>query len=151
MKARVVRYNDRFQLLLCSGIIKELDAFGINDFFETFDSPEHYENGPGWTFPISIEQYNGETVAYVNEDTQLVISNSACYRELCSGTPVKMVTAAEYADMYDKKAGIIKRFCREGRFQGAVMQGTTWMIPANAPYPANSRKKTISDSIPSRK
>ena len=141
MKARVVRYGDLFQLLLCSGNIKALDAIGVNDFFETFDSSEHYDKGPGWTFPIPIEQYNGETVAYVNDDMQLIICNSACYRELCAGIPAKMITTAEYAELHGKKAGIIKRFCRDGRIPGAIMQGITWMVPANAPYPANSRNK----------
>ena len=50
------------------------------------------------------------------------------------------VTTAELAE----KLGITQRrvaiYCKEGRFEGAVLKGRTWLIPGDVEKPDDPRK-----------
>ena len=48
---------------------------------------------------------------------------------------VRYISAAEYADLYQKGHGIIYWFCRNGRIPGAVLKDRRWWIPEGTPYP----------------
>ena len=53
---------------------------------------------------------------------------------------MEYLTTAEFA----KKWGISQRrvgiYCREGRLEGAMIKGKTWLIPADAKKPDDPRK-----------
>lgn len=53
---------------------------------------------------------------------------------------MEYLTTAEFA----KKWGISQRrvgiYCREGRLEGAMIKGKTWLIPADAKKPADPRR-----------
>ena len=138
MKARIIINKDIFHLLLCSGEIKKMNKEEIVDFLETYDDPIHYQCGEGWNFPISMEDYPGETIAYVTDEDTLVFSNSNAYRSMNNSKPY--LTTEEYAAKYGKAKSLILRFCVDGRLEGAYKRGASWCIPANAPYPVKQRK-----------
>ena len=144
MKARLVRYGQGTQLLLSSGQIKNVSQSEIKTFLKSFDSPVHYE-GPGWTFPISIEEYNGETIAYVSDDMELVIRDSKLLNSLIPTEITEYVSSSDYAEFHGKKRPIVSRMCAEGRIEGAILIGGTWLIPAKAPYPDDTRKTKYKD------
>lgn len=53
---------------------------------------------------------------------------------------MEYLTTAEFA----KKWGISQRsvgiYCKEGRLEGAMIKGKTWLIPADAKKPEDPRK-----------
>lgn len=53
---------------------------------------------------------------------------------------MEYLTTAEFA----KKWGISQRrveiYCREGRLEGAMIKGKTWLIPADAKKPDDPRR-----------
>lgn len=53
---------------------------------------------------------------------------------------MEYLTTAEFA----KKWGISQRrvgiYCKEGRLEGAMIKGNTWLIPADAKKPEDPRK-----------
>ena len=75
----------------------------------------------------------------INDYKNLVIKNSELFRHLIIGKPITYLTINEYAEKHDKARGIIARYCRQGRFEGAINKGTVWLIPEDAPYPDDYR------------
>lgn len=63
------------------------------------------------------------------------------YRRLIfGGHCMEYLTTAEFA----KKWGISQRrvgiYCKEGRLEGAMIKGKTWLIPANVKKPDDPRR-----------
>ena len=60
--------------------------------------------------------------------------------EYYGGYDMEYYTTAELA----KKWGITQRrvaiYCKEGRFEGAVLKGRTWLIPGNVEKPDDPRR-----------
>ena len=54
----------------------------------------------------------------------------------------KMMTIHEAAEKWGISNSRLARLCREGRIVGAEKVKKSWMIPANAEYPADGRLKT---------
>lgn len=51
-----------------------------------------------------------------------------------------MLTVKEASNLWGIADSQIRRYCRDGRIDGAVKQGSTWIIPANAQKPDDLRK-----------
>lgn len=47
------------------------------------------------------------------------------------------ITLDEYAELVGRGRNIVGRMCRNGRIPGARQQGSRWLIPEDAPYPAS--------------
>ncbi len=136
MKARLIEYNGTLQLLLCTGIVRTLDLPAAKEFIFHYDNP-HYYAGPGvWDYEgISMENYNGETIAFVGDTGILHIVNPKQFRNILLFEPAKLLTVPEFAQLHGKKPSIVRRYCLEGRIKGAIQKGTRWLIPADCPYP----------------
>lgn len=145
MKARLIYYLDTIELLLCTGKIKKLTRPEAIEFLLNFDSECYYKGSGSWSYEnLKMEDYHGETIAFVNDEGSLVVENSNYFRDVFKNNEsIKLVTAAEYAKLHDKQSAIIRRFCQAGRIDGAIKKGKTWLIPENSPYPSDERYKSL--------
>ena len=136
MKARLISSSGTLQLLLCNGVIKYITQEEAKDFLLTFDNVNHYK-GPGtWDYEgITMESYTGHTIALVDNKGVLRVSDANMFRKLLSQKEEKILTVPEYAALHGKKPGIVRRFCLQGRIEGAIQKGSQWLIPESAPYP----------------
>ena len=73
----------------------------------------------------------GTTLAYVTEENELIVLDKKLFSVLC----IEYITAAEYANKFNKNKSIILRYLREGRIEGAYNSSGIWLIPKDAPYP----------------
>lgn len=72
---------------------------------------------------------------------QIMMSLSTIHQRLIfGGHSMEYLTTAELA----KKWGISQRrvgvYCKEGRLEGAMIKGKTWLIPSNAKKPEDPRR-----------
>lgn len=141
MKARIVKQTDgTIHLILCSGKIRIINIEEAKAFLLTFNSDEYYiETSQTEYFMKNMNEYDGITLAYVNDSKKLVVESPSFLQDLFFEAQPDYLTATEYAEKHDKKPGIVKRMCRNGRINGAVMKGTQWLIPKDAPYPQDAR------------
>ena len=51
-----------------------------------------------------------------------------------------MMTVKEVASLWNIPDSLVTRYCRAGRIEGAVKQGRSWLIPANACKPLDLRR-----------
>lgn len=140
MKARLVERDGSLELLLCTGVIKLLNAVEAREFLLHYDDSSHYAGDTSWDDEVlSMSCYSGETIAIVSEDGILEIHNPDLYRTILFPKEVVLLTIPEYAEKHGKKTAIIRRFCLAGRIEGAIQKGSRWLIPENAPYPTDER------------
>jgi len=52
-----------------------------------------------------------------------------------------MLTSKQFAKRHKVTVPRIRRLCIDGRIAGAIKHGRDWLIPADALYPADSRKR----------
>ena len=86
----------------------------------------------------------GVNLAYVTDSLQLVIEDIVpflgVFEQVKATVPIEdVLTAAEFAEKYNKSVEQVKVFCRNGRIWGAKKIGRDWVIPVDAPYPADTR------------
>ena len=53
----------------------------------------------------------------------------------------KMITAKAVAEMWDITTNRVTQLCRDGKIEGAVKAGKSWLLPANVPRPKDGRSK----------
>ena len=140
MKARLLQSDGVMEVLFCTGRILTVDAKGALAFLSTYDDPSHYAGHGKWNENIvTMEAYEGDTIAIVDDAGVLRIENAELFRSvLVNGRP-KYITSKEYASIYQKDETRVRLLCREGRLAGAEQKGTIWIIPENAPYPSDER------------
>ena len=141
MKARLILLRETLYLLFCTGEVSMCSDSAAQNFLLNFDSPDYYSANTIWSDPISIENMEGATIAYVSDSGTLCIEDAEMYRTLILNTPQKYITAPEYAQLHQKAETIVRRMCRDGRIEGAVLKGRTWLIPEETPYPSDKRCK----------
>ncbi|MBP1582196.1 MAG: DNA-binding protein [Oscillospiraceae bacterium] len=49
------------------------------------------------------------------------------------------LSVADFAKKHGRQPALVRRLCMNGRIKGATSVGSTWLIPENAPYPADAR------------
>lgn len=140
MKAWFVLCNDQIVLETNNGIKKVVSFSEARSFLESFDSNPHLSLSSDTTHMDGFSgQSSDEIAAYITDENHLVFVCGDFFREVFAAGKV-YITPAEYAKKYDKEESIIQRFCRTGRITGAVKKGGCWIIPENAPYPADTRQ-----------
>lgn len=141
MKARLISNQGAFQLLVCNGQIYNFSEQEAREFITHFDDPKYYAEDGEWDNDIiTMEAYSGETIAFVDLDGTLRVVNSERFRKLVNAATTKFLSVKEYAEKHGKKIQIVSRRCLEGRVEGAMLIGNSWIIPEDAPYP--ERKQT---------
>lgn len=56
------------------------------------------------------------------------------------------LTTAEYAKIWNISQRRVAIYCKEGRIEGAVLKGKTWLIPENTKKPEDPRRVQKMDS-----
>lgn len=135
MKACFFLCNGQIVLKTTTGNEKVVSLSEARSFMESFDSIfSEAIHSEGFS-----EQSSDEIIAYITDENHLVFVSGDFFRDVFAAGTV-YITPAEYAKKHDKEESIIQRFCRTGRIAGAVKKGGCWIIPENAPYPADSRQ-----------
>lgn len=52
---------------------------------------------------------------------------------------MNFLTTAEYAKIWNISQRRVAIYCKEGRIDGAVLKGKTWLIPENTKKPEDPR------------
>lgn len=140
MKARLVYYQDSLQLLLCTGKINTVSEASACEFLLHFDNPAYY-SGPGkWDYEsITMANYGDSTVAFVDDNGTLCIESSEAFRKIMDSKDTNFITVAQYAEKHGKQVAIVRRLCQNGRIEGVIQKGKTWLIPETSPYPPDER------------
>ena len=146
MKARLLRNNDELHLLLCTARIKKLTLKEAKEFIETYDEPSHYDGPVIEEFRNFMGEYNGTTLAVVDDNGLLVIHDPEFFRTILEMKNTYL-TATQFAEKHEKKSAIVRKLCIDGRIEGARFVGSTWIIPEDAPYPPDAR---VGKRVPSR-
>ena len=139
MKARLLRTNDEIILAYNTGAVLTPNEFDIKEFFlhaDQLTKKNAAEQPVGKV--IAITQNTGDTLAYVDDEFNLVITDLPFYRSVME-KPTEYLTAEEYGELHGKKRGIIMRLCRERRLPGTIKKGDIWLIPKDCPYPKDAR------------
>ncbi len=55
---------------------------------------------------------------------------------------MEYLTPVEMSEKWNITSRRISVLCAEGRIEGAIKKGKTWLIPAESPKPADARIKT---------
>ena len=55
---------------------------------------------------------------------------------------MEYLTSVEMSKKWNITSRRISVLCAEGRIEGAIKKGKTWLIPAESPKPADARIKT---------
>lgn len=53
---------------------------------------------------------------------------------------MNFLTTAEYAKIWNISQRRVAIYCKEGRIDGAVLKGKTWLIPVNTKKPEDPRR-----------
>lgn len=141
MKARLLLHRETLYLLLCTGETTMCSEPEAQHFLLNFDSSDYYSANTVWDDPISIEDMEGDTIAYVSDSGTLCIEDADMYRTLILHTPTQYVTAEEFAELHQKTTSVVRRCCRNGRIEGAILKGRVWLIPEGTPYPGDLRRR----------
>lgn len=150
VKARLIKDKEnRIALLLADGSSVVAPSVSVlSSLLFNFKSVEDFgfDRGPeNWNgeYPDML-MVPGQNLAYVTDSLQLVVEDVspflAVFEQVKTTVPIEdVLTAAEYAKKHNKSVEQVKVFCRNGRIWGAKKIGRDWVIPADAPYPADTR------------
>ena len=53
---------------------------------------------------------------------------------------MELITTSEMAKKWDISRRRVTTLCAEGRIEGAILKGNTWLIPENAEKPDDPRR-----------
>lgn len=135
---RLVKNNDELHLLLATGEIKTITKAEASHYVFHFDSINFsVSNNP--EIEKLLNQYEGEVIATLDNNYNLIIHNISFLRELVPEEFPYYYSPSEFADKINRSHGIVLRWCREHRLPGAFQKGTYWYIPKDAPYPEDRR------------
>lgn len=150
LKARLLKNNNnKIVLLLSNGVCIEapsVSELGLMLFnFKSLEDFGLEREAKTWKdeYP-ALTAVPGQNLAYVTDSLQLVVEDItpflSVFEQVKATVPIEdVLTANEYAEKYNKSVEQVKVFCRNGRIWGAQKIGRDWVIPKDAPYPADSR------------
>ena len=142
MKARLLQDNGELKLLICTGRIVTIAQEDAYEFLLNFDKTSYYAGRGKWDYEdVTMENFQGDTIAIVDDEGALHVLDAGKYREIIQPGPTKLLTVTEYAEKHGKQVSIIRRFCRDNRIPGAINRGNAWFIPEDAPYPPDGRSR----------
>lgn len=140
MKARVIKRDTMYQLLLCNGIIKTLQPHEVAEFLKTYGDESHYKGAGSWDYAVSMEEFEGETMAIVTEENFLVIQDAEFFNSVMEVKTIKYISLREYAEKYNKNYSYLRRLVSAGSLPGAVKKGKMWFMPEDAGCPKDRRE-----------
>lgn len=141
MKARLISKKDTLYLLSENGKMCVADEKILGRLFVYWSNIDSFIKGDDrWDDVVDrIEDYQGLTLAYINDDFHLCLIQNPFVSITPNVTEEEYITLQEYADIQGKNSSRIKVLCRENRIPGAIKKAGKWFIPKNAKYPQDAR------------
>ena len=147
MKARLIKDTNNKSVILCEdGTIAACTDELLYEFLVDFGKNISFVEGKEGRWDLEYPDmalYPGTTLASILDNKQLVISDFKPFLRFISKDAMydNYVSSAEYAKLHNVSYEIIKVFCRDGRIPGAKKIARNWVIPKNAPYPVEPRRR----------
>lgn len=145
MIARIIQKDNNYYILYIDGTMSVCTKREFNLFMKSFQNIQDFSGGSiHWDLECDeMSEYEGKTIAQVNDDNSLTIFSILPFQFLFkyAETEDKDISATEYARKHNKSVEQIKVLCRNNKIAGARKFGRDWLIPENAPYPQDGRKK----------
>lgn len=136
MKARLLIYEDNLILIKQNGDSTLESLISAREFLLNFTDEKYYPGrGTPFYYGPPMEEYRGETIAFVNDAGELVIQDAARYKDIIVKGESDFLSVSEYAEIHGKSVAMVRRLCQNGRIDGAVLRGKYYWIPSNAQYP----------------
>ena len=140
MIARLLFSDNQFVLLLCPDTVTFISSQEAKRFLLNYSSTDYIGAECKWcSDDVSMEEYSGQTVAFVDNKKNLVVTDNELFRSIIGSLAAPLLSANEYAEKHGKQPAIVRRMCGNGRIPGALRKGNSWVIPADAPYPVDAR------------
>lgn len=149
MVARLVKNESEMCLFFRDGTAVALNESGLLKLlfyfpnYTSFDLSEMGVRQNNWKGKFSdITSVPGETIAYISDRLTFCILNPEPFIKLYnvrSSILEDYLTSIEFAFLHNRSVEVVKVSCRRGRIVGAIKVGRDWLIPKNAPYPADYR------------
>lgn len=142
MKLRLIVYKQKKYLLCPNGSVLEADSRVLSKMLSSFRTPNKFKGTAGYWNQASpsMENVLGETLAYVDNSSKLIVLNEKAFEDIIVSD--RYISAAEYADLHSKSKASVKNMCKDGRITGAFKNSAGWQIPINAPYPPRKERQT---------
>lgn len=158
MIARLIKLNDEIVLLLQDGSICKRERVALNTILKEFKyidtiSERDYEvDTEVWNISYNrMEDVEGVTIAYVNDDKELIIKDFAPFIKLFDYSDTNdmiqkqvsehYMSLPEYAEYVGVNPARIKVLCSENRLPATVKIGRNWvfLLGKDTPYPEDQR------------
>ena len=135
MILRVISVKKEIKVCCSNGSVLTADENVLRKILTGFDKANNIKGNDGyWDVSCTnMKDVQGQTLAYVEDDFTLVVSDKNLFKSIV--TPSEFITVSEFAEKFNKKDAIVRRMCTEGRIPGIEKHGETWLIPADAEYP----------------
>lgn len=142
MKLRLIKQKNGVYMYCPNGTILQPTEKDLAQLLTSFTKPQRFKGTAGsWSANMAdMEEGSGETLAYVDDTYKLVILNEQAFAGLFK-PEIKYISASEYAAMYDKCKATVKNLCVAGKLPGAYKTSAGWLIPDDAPYPQDGRRR----------
>lgn len=137
MLAKIVLIKNEYHLCLCNSKPKKLGLPEFRAFLETFNDKRHYPTDEADNEQGVLSPANGELLAEVSDDLKLTVVSPKLFFDVFHAKEIRYITLDEYAELVGRGRNIVGRMCRNGRIPGARQQGSRWLSPEDAPYPAS--------------
>lgn len=138
MKAQLIRYNNEQYLFLGSGVAKTLSTAETRAFLRNYADGRYYNNETA-NSSSALRIEGQELLAVVEDNGELRICDADLIKDVFGTDYFPYLTTEEFAEKHNRKQSIVLRLCRDGRIEGAIQKHSVWLIPENAPYPADAR------------
>lgn len=136
MKARLLVHNENIVLLKCNGDIDRVQMIEARNFLLNFSDEKYCPELDTWFHDgFTIENYPGQTIAFVNSKRELVVKDQSRFRDIIISGETDFLSVTEYANLHGKSVAAVRRLCHIGRMPGAIKVGNYYLIPANTSYP----------------
>lgn len=139
--AKIVLIKNEYLLCLCGNKPKKLSLLELRDFLETFNDKRHYPEDDADNEYGVLAPANGELLAEVSADYKLTLVSPKLLSVVFVAKEPRYLTIDEYAALVGRGHNMVGRLCRNGRIPGVRKQGSRWLIPEDAPYPQEGRKR----------
>lgn len=135
MKFKIIGTVDGYCLVTDSGESRTLTWDQVCSLLAQLDIEKSPTDNIGNSSVVS----EGQVLVSVDNENHLVIHSIPFLRKLMAPVESTFLSINEYANLHGRSRAIVSKLCRNGRIEGAIQKGATWLIPKYAPYPRDNR------------
>lgn len=144
MLLRLIKDKDKYFMLFQSGHIQEIKSEQIYDLLSDFRSFSLQVPLTNRTFEGNIENYEADTIAYINDNRELCIVDMEPFKQFIIDSDKNidnLLSASEYAERVGRTKRQVLFHLTDDRIPGAIKFGRDWFIPKSSveKYPDDNR------------